>query len=59
MKPSIIGESSVIIAVLSFIIYVVEKLPNYIIFIPILFGFIFIIDYMNGGLIDKGIFRSL
>ncbi|MBU1854120.1 MAG: hypothetical protein KKF89_00215 [Nanoarchaeota archaeon] len=57
-KPSYIGEAAAVVAVLDFIIWIASSTPKYLLFIWVLFGLIFIIDYMLGGIADKGICKD-
>lgn len=53
--PSYIGEAAGVIAVLDFIYWVTIHTPEWTKYIWIVFGFVFIIDWMLGGIADDGI----
>ena len=57
-KPSYIGEVAAVIAVLNFIQWAVSQTPSWTHWLWILFGFIFILDWMLGGVADKGICKN-
>lgn len=54
-KISIIGESTGIGAILSFVTWVATGTPECLLSVWIIFGIICIIDYIKGGLTDKSI----
>lgn len=56
--PSYVGGASAVIAVIDFIYWAAAKTPSWLVWIWIVFGAIFIIDWMTGGVADKGIFKS-
>ena len=56
--PSIVGETSAIITVITFLMWTGDRLPKYLLFIPIVFGLIFILDWMLGGIADKGLCKK-
>ncbi len=57
-KPSYLGEAAAVIAVINFIYWASAKTPRFILWIWIIFGIIFIIDWMLGGVSDKGICKK-
>ncbi|MBU0665979.1 MAG: hypothetical protein ABIC91_08315 [Nanoarchaeota archaeon] len=54
-NPSIIGESAAVIAVLDFIYWLSANTPKWSLIIWISFAILFLIDWMLGGVADKGI----
>lgn len=56
--PSYVGEAAAVIAVIDFIYWAAARTPSWTIWIWVVFGVIFIIDWMLGGVADKGIFKS-
>ncbi len=56
--PSWVGETSAVVAVISFVYWAAANTPKWTIWIWILFGIIFIIDWMMGGVADKGICKK-
>ena len=56
--PSYVGEAAAIIAVIDFIYWAAGNTPKWTLYIWIVFGFIFIIDWMLGGVADKGICKK-
>ena len=57
--PSIVGESAALIAVLDFIYWASAKTPAWTAWVWAVFGAILIIDWMLGGIADRGICKSL
>ena len=57
-RPSWVGEASAVVAVISFIYWAATNTPTWAIWIWILFGALFIIDWMMGGIRDKGICKK-
>ena len=55
--PSYVGETAAVISVLDFIYWASTKTPSWTIYVWVLFGAVFIIDWMLGGIADKGIFK--
>ncbi|MBR9699378.1 hypothetical protein GOV09_02895 [Candidatus Woesearchaeota archaeon] len=58
MKISAVGEVAALLAILDFIYWVSSNTPKIFMWLWIIFGLIVIIDFMNGGLIDKGICKK-
>ncbi len=56
--PSYVGETAAVIAVIDFIYWAAASTPSWAVWIWVVFGAIFIIDWMLGGVADKGIFKS-
>ncbi len=56
--PSIIGEAAAVIAVLDFIYWAATKTPEWLIYVWIFFGALFILDWMLGGITDTGICKK-
>ncbi len=56
--PSYVGETSAVIAVLDFIYWAAARTPDWTLYIWILFGILFIIDWMLGGIADEGICKK-
>jgi len=56
--PSAVGEAAAVIAVIDFIYWAAANTPRWALWIWIIFGVIFILDWMFGGVSDKGIFKS-
>lgn len=56
--PSYIGEASAVIAVINFIYWAADHTPQWAMVIWIFFGAVFIIDWMQGGIADKGICKK-
>ncbi len=54
-KPSFVGESAAVIAVLNYIFWSIKILPEWSKWFLIPFGFLFVIDWMMDGVSDKGI----
>ncbi|PIN77445.1 hypothetical protein COV16_06780 [Candidatus Woesearchaeota archaeon CG10_big_fil_rev_8_21_14_0_10_34_8] len=57
-KPSWVGEASAVIAVLNFIYWAAAKTPSWFLYIWIGFGVFFVVDWMLGGVADKGICKK-
>jgi len=57
-KPSYVGEAAVVIVVIDFIYWAVGNSPSWVLPIGIIFGALFIIDWMMGGIADKGICKN-
>lgn len=56
--PSYVGETAAIIAVIDFIYWASSNTPKWTLYVWIVFGIIFIIDWMFGGVADKGICKK-
>ena len=56
--PSYVGEASAVITVINFIYFAISKSPSYTRYLWIIFGFIFILDWMLDGVADKGICKK-
>jgi len=56
--PSIFGEAAAVIAVLDFILWASYKTPSWLLYIWIAFGVVFVLDWMLGGIADKGICKD-
>ncbi len=56
---SIIGEASAVIATLNFIMWAANITPKWTAWLWIAFAVIFIVDWMMGGVDDKGISQNL
>jgi len=56
--PSYVGEASAVIAVIDFIYWITTKTPEWTLYVWIIFGIIFIIDWMFGGIADTGICKK-
>ena len=56
--PSVVGEASAIVAGLHFIGWAAKIAPAWTAWIWIVFGGIFIVDWMLGGIADKGICKK-
>tara|TARA_Y100000310_G_scaffold295145_1_gene326210 strand:+ start:2240 stop:2428 length:189 start_codon:yes stop_codon:yes gene_type:complete len=56
--PSFLGETAAVIAVLDFIYWASGYSPDWMIWIWIVFGVVFIADWMLGGVSDKGIYKK-
>ena len=56
-KPSIIGEAAVVIAVIDLVFYVIKQVPS-LLYICLIFTLVFLIDYMFGGIADKGLCKD-
>jgi len=57
-KPSIVGEVSAVVAVIDFILWIASVTPPWTLWIWISFGVVFILDWMMGGVSDRGIFKG-
>ena len=57
--PSVIGETAAVIAVLDFIYWAATQTPGWVSWLWAVFGAVFIIDWMRGGVTDVGIIKSL
>ncbi|MBC8500133.1 MAG: hypothetical protein ISS25_01040 [Nanoarchaeota archaeon] len=57
-KPSYIGEAAAVIAVVDFIYWASTKTPKWTLYIWITFGVVFVLDWMLGGIADKGICKD-
>ncbi|MBU1270086.1 MAG: hypothetical protein KKF95_05095 [Nanoarchaeota archaeon] len=53
---SIVGETAAVIAVINFITWAASITPSWTLWIWIIFGIIFIIDWMLGGVADKWLY---
>ncbi|MBI2147897.1 hypothetical protein HYU19_05525 [Candidatus Woesearchaeota archaeon] len=56
--PSYVGESAAVIAVISFIYWAAAQTPAWAAWAWVVFGAVFIIDWMLGGIADSGICRK-
>lgn len=56
--PSYIGESAAVIAGINFIYWAASNTPKWVLYIWIIFGVIFLIDWMFGGIADQGICKK-
>jgi hypothetical protein len=56
--PSMVGEAAAVIAVLDFIYWVAVRTPDWTLYLWVAFAVIFIIDWMLGGIADKGICKK-
>ncbi len=56
--PSAIGEAAAVIAVLDFIYWTAVRTPDWLVYIWIFFGVLFILDWMLGGIADTGICKK-
>ena len=57
-SPSYLGESAAVIATLDFIYWAINHTPAWTKYLWIVFAIIFIIDWMLGGVADKGICKK-
>ena len=55
--PSFVGEASAVVAVLSFIYWATAQTPAWAGWVWSVFGAVFILDWMLGGIADDGICR--
>lgn len=56
--PSYIGEAAAVIAAIDFIYWASAKTPAWAAWVWVVFGAVFIVDWMLGGIADKGICRK-
>jgi hypothetical protein len=56
-KPSVVGEAAVVVAVIDLVLYVIKQSPS-LLYISLIFVLIFLIDYMLGGITDKGLCKD-
>jgi len=56
--PSYVGEASAVIAVLNFILWSYQILPEWTKWLLVPFALLFIIDWMLGGIADNGICKK-
>lgn len=56
--PSYVGESVAVLAVLNFAMWAMGVLPDWTKILIIPFIFVFVLDWMLGGIADKGICKS-
>ena len=56
-KPSVVWEAAVVVAVIDLVLYVIKQSPS-LLYISLIFVLIFLIDYMLGGITDKGLCKD-
>lgn len=56
--PSIVGESAALIAVIDFMYWASTRTPGWASWLWVVFGAILIVDWMLGGITDKGVCKS-
>lgn len=56
--PSYVGEASAVLAVLNFIYWAAANTSQWALILWILFGTLFIIDWMLGGIADSGLCKK-
>ena len=57
-SPSYVGESVVVLAFLNFAMWAVGVLPDWTKILIIPFIFVFVLDWMLGGIADNGLCKS-
>ena len=53
--PSYVGEASAVVAVLNFIVWAASHTPRILLWLWLLFALVFLVDWMLGGIADRGI----
>jgi len=56
--PSFIGEAAAVIAIIDFIYWASVRTPAWTMYFWVVFGVLFILDWMLGGIADSGICKK-
>ena len=56
--PSYVGEAAAVVAVIGFLYWALADAPRWVRWLSVAFVIVFIIDWMLGGIADKGICRE-